>query len=106
MSSVYAFLALLTVVGLYLWFRVGDNSNRLQALKRLAVGVPFLLLLFVLGWLFAAYIIGVFILDVLWQLTTGREGFSSGGNAERLQEWRDQNTRYIIHGDASPKLIP
>jgi len=101
------FLLALSVLALgYVVFHTGDNQNRVEALKRITWGIPFLVVMFFAGTVFGLYIVLSFALDVAWQLVTGRDGFASEGHAERLWVWKDRNTRWVAYGDGSPKLIP
>lgn len=94
------------VLALVALARTGDNDRRIEAAERILFGIPFLVLMFFLGTIFGAYIVVSFALDTLWELLTGREGFTPEGHAERLWEWKDRNTRWVAYGDGSPKLIP
>jgi len=102
----YALLAIATVYLLYRWYRSGDNRYRLQAVKRVILGIPFLVLMFLAGAVFGTYVVLVFLLDVAWQFLTGRPGFQGDGYAERLWDWKDRNTRWVITGDETPKVWP
>lgn len=106
MAAGYLLLALTVALAVYLWLRTGDNANRLQALKRLALGIPYFIAMFLLGAVFGGIIILLWLVDVTWQFTTGRSGFTGNGYADRLWNWKDENTRYIIHGDGDPRLLP
>lgn len=102
----WVFLAVVLLAVLWWLYQRGDNQYRLQALKRIVVGVPFLLLMFLVGTVFAIYVFAVFFVDVGWQLLTGRPGLTVDGYAQRLWDWRDRNTRWVLVGDGSPQLIP
>jgi hypothetical protein len=99
-------VSVLVAATLYFWLKTGDNSLRAQGLKRLALGVPFLVLAFLIGSLFGAYVALVFAADVFWQILTGRPGVDSGGYADRLWDWKDTNTRYILVGEGSFRFFP
>jgi len=106
MSTVLILLAAAVVGGAY-WLDTGDNSFRLEALKRLAIGAVFFVFMFLVGFLFGLYIVALWLLDAGFQLLFGREGLvSSGGKSMRLHEWRDNNLRWVAHGEGSPQLIP
>jgi hypothetical protein len=94
----YAVLGACVLFAGYL-YATGDNTRRWKALKRLVLGVPYFLLMFVLGGIFATIIVATFALDVVWEVVTGRQGFTPEGQMERLWAWRDYNTRYIVYGN-------
>jgi hypothetical protein len=99
-------LAAVAVAGLYLWLRHGDNENRIEALKRLALGVPFFVAMFFAGAVFGGIVDAVWFVDVSWQFLTGGDGFDTDGYADRFWGWKDRNTRYMLTGDGSPVLLP
>lgn len=102
----YALLLLAAIALGYLWLRTGDNSLRVQAVKRLAFGIPFFILAFIVGAIFGLYIVTLWLFDATWQFTTGTSGIDSGGRADRLWQFKYENERWLISGDGSPKLYP
>lgn len=102
----YVVLAAIAAVLGWLWLQTGNNSLRLEALRRFAIGIPFFIFAFILGSLFGVYTVAVWLADVTWQFLTGREGFDSGGHADRLWDYKDQNTRYVMTGEGSPRWFP
>jgi hypothetical protein len=93
-------------VVLYLWWHSGDNQYRIEAVRRVVLGIPFLAVMTVAGILFGIYILAAFILDTIWQFATGRPGLSEGGRVERLQDWRDAWTRWCLRGGDRPRFVP
>lgn len=107
MSATLTILALLAAASLlYLWLQTGDNQYRLEAVKRVAFGVPFLILMFLFGGLIGVSIVVTFVLDVIWQFATGREGWTPGGQVERLERWRRNNMLWLQTGRGEFQWIP
>lgn len=105
-------MVLLIEIALFILFAaawvyyVGDNDRRVEALQRIAFGLPFLLVMAVIGTLFGIYVVVTWVLDTMWVLVTGRRGFRPGGNASRLEHWRTSNTKWILTGEGNPRLFP
>lgn len=100
-------LAVLVLLVLGGWVVLtGDNDRRREAAKRLAFGLPFLLVMALIGTLYGIYVTLTWLIDSLWELVTGRQGFTPGGRASRLEHWRTSNTKWVLTGEGEPRLFP
>lgn len=82
-------------------------AKRVDAVKRLVLGVLWYLAMFVVSPVLVILSVLYFVVDVLWQLATGREGLSSdGGFVARLYEWQRENFDYIMYGAGEFKALP
>lgn len=81
-------------------------SERRRTVRRLLIGIPFLVLyafvlfpaVFAVSILFGA-------LDALWRLLTGRETRLTAW-AARLWDWNGSNARHALTGSGSYELLP
>jgi len=106
MTAGILILAAIFALALYLWLSTGDNQYRVEALRRILYGVPFLLLMLLFGGIIGAVIITTFVLDVTFQLAAGREGWTPGGHVERLERWRRDNMLWLQTGKGDFQWLP
>lgn len=107
MAVGYLLLAVIGIVAFYYWYSSGDNTRRIEAIKRSLYGIPYFALMFLAGSIIGGTLLLIWLLDTSWVFLTGREGFASDSHAQRLWDWRDRNMRWLVYGEGpGPKFIP
>lgn len=83
----------------------GIGDNRRNAGAR-AVGLLIYVLIWALvGWIVALLVIGVAILDILWQALTNREGFTDKNPVAHLWHWNKRLMGWLLFDKGSrPEL--
>ena len=83
------------------------QDNRKQALKRLLIGVPYMIL-YVLVLFPVVLVVGIVLgaVDVLWRLVFNTSGSALSRVVGPLWDWIGGNARWTLTGSGTFRLIP
>lgn len=82
---------------------VGMNvgENRKEAFWRALYGLAYYGIIILVGWIFVILYAGVFLVDVVWQLATNREGLGDDNFAMGVYERQNTLREFIMGGKGS-----
>lgn len=81
-------------------------SKRKEGGIRLTVGLVALFAMYVIGFFISLFLFVWALVDISWQIVTGKEGLGSDGWGPRIYDWMVDNTRYIYFGKGEWTWLP